>query len=119
MNEWSRLSREAQSIKEAYPSGTRLLLIEMNDPFAPVPSGTRGTVKMVDDIGQIHMHWDNDRTLAIVPGEDSFRKLTPKELAEETKERKGIDELIDNAELIGQKQTQATDNSLLPDRDNR
>jgi hypothetical protein len=29
------------------------------------------------------MQWDNGRTLALVPGEDSFRKLTAEELAEE------------------------------------
>ena len=55
----------------------------MDDPYAPVPSGIRGTVVHVDDAGQIHMKWDNGRTLALVPGEDSFRKLTDEELAEE------------------------------------
>ena len=55
----------------------------MNDPHAPVPPGTRGTVDFVDDAGQIHMKWDNGRTLAIVPSEDSFRKLTEEEIAEE------------------------------------
>jgi hypothetical protein len=55
----------------------------MEDPYAPVESGTRGTVKHVDDAGQLHMQWDNGRTLALVPGEDSFRKLTAEELAEE------------------------------------
>lgn len=55
----------------------------MDDPYSPVPSGTRGTVNAVDDIGQIHMSWDNDRSLALVPGIDSFRKLTAKELEEE------------------------------------
>ena len=29
------------------------------------------------------MKWDNGRTLSLVPGEDSFRKLTDEELAEE------------------------------------
>ena len=39
------------ALRKQYPPGTRIQLIEMEDPFAPVPSGTRGTVKMVDDIG--------------------------------------------------------------------
>lgn len=61
--------------KQHYPKGTRIELISMNDPFAPVPSGTKGTVECVDDMGQIHMKWDNGRTLALIPGEDSFRKI--------------------------------------------
>ena len=83
MNEWERLRRQAQRYKENYPPGTRVMLLSMEDPWAPVPSGTRGTVEVVDDIGQIHMKWDNGRTLALVPGEDSFRKLTEAELREE------------------------------------
>ena len=84
MNDWNSLRRQAQRYKDSYPPGTRVMLIDMKDPYAPVPSGTRGTVELVDDIGQIHMKWDNGRSLAIVPGEDSFRRLTDKEvLAEE------------------------------------
>ncbi len=70
-----------------YAPGIRLELVHMADPFAPVPSGTRGTVHHVDDGGNIHMHWDNGRTLALVPGEDSFRKLTAQELAAEQLEQ--------------------------------
>ena len=66
-----------------YPPGSRIILEHMDDPYAPVESGTRGTVQVVDDAGQIHMVWDNGRTLAVVPGVDTFRKLTPQELAEE------------------------------------
>lgn len=83
MNEFDKLSRQAQRIKETYPSGTRIELISMEDPLEPIPSGMRGTVKVVDDIGQLHMHWDNGRSLAVVPGEDSFRKLTPEEIEAE------------------------------------
>lgn len=86
MNEWERLRRQAQRYKENYPPGTRVMLLSMEDPWAPVPSGTRGTVEVVDDIGQLHMKWDNGRTLALVPGEDSFRKLTDAELREEQSE---------------------------------
>lgn len=83
VNEYMKLTREADRWRKEYPPGTRIVLIDMNDPLAPVPPGTRGTVDLVDDIGQIHMHWDNGRTLAIVPQVDSFRRLTDEELAAE------------------------------------
>ena len=82
MNEWDRLSRMAAGVKARYPKGTRLELMNMNDAQA-VPSGTRGTVVYVDDIGQIGMAWDNGRTLALNVEEDSFRKLTPEEIEAE------------------------------------
>lgn len=75
--------RFAQRMKDNYPPGTRIMLLGMDDPYAPVPEVTKGTVVHVDDAAQIHMKWDNGRTLAIVPGEDSFRRLTDEELAEE------------------------------------
>ena len=65
-------------IKEQYPPGTRIRLNSMNDPYASVIPGTEGVVDLVDDAGSIHMKWDNGRTLAIVPGEDSFTVLPPK-----------------------------------------
>lgn len=61
-----------KSIKEKYPTGIRIKLIQMNDDYDPVPSGTEGTVDFVDDAGQIHMTWDNGRTLALVWGVDRF-----------------------------------------------
>ena len=60
-----------------------------NDPN-PVKSGTRGTVKVVDDIGTLHCDFDNGRSLGVIPGEDSFRMLTDKELSEE--QAAGMDE---------------------------
>lgn len=83
MNKLESEKRFAERMKRCYPPGTRLVLISMDDPYAPIPSGTKGTVVHVDDAAQIHMEWDNGRTLAIVPGEDSFRKLTDEEITEE------------------------------------
>ena len=60
------------AIKEMYPQGTRIELVHMDDPYAPVPSGTKGTVEFVDDMGQIAMIWDNGRTLALIPEVDEF-----------------------------------------------
>lgn len=69
-----------ESIKNAYPSGTRIQLGSMygeND----MPSGLRGTVNFVDGIGQLQMTWDNGRGLALNTECDNFRKLTPDEIA--------------------------------------
>lgn len=74
--------REAAEIRLQYPPDTRIELELMVDAYA-VPPGTRGTVDHVDDMGSVHIKWDNGRTLAAIPGVDSFRKLTAQELREE------------------------------------
>lgn len=74
--------REAAQIQLQYQPGTRLELKLMVDAYA-VPPGTRGIVDHVDDMGSVHIKWDNGRTLAAIPGVDSFRKLTAQELQEE------------------------------------
>ena len=57
-------------IKEQYPPGTRIRLNAMDDPHHPILPGTEGEVDFVDDEGQLHMKWDNGRSLALIPGED-------------------------------------------------
>ena len=80
MTEMERLQRQAQRNKQFYPPGTRLELLHMDDPYSPVPDGTRGTVRFVDDAGQLHMNWDNGRTLAVDTDVDTIRKLTMDEI---------------------------------------
>lgn len=72
---------QVEEIKRRYPPGTRIRLGSMNDPFAPVPPGTEGEVTLVDGIGQLHMRWDNGRSLALIPGEDSFTVIARPEQA--------------------------------------
>ena len=76
-------------MKRSYPPGTRIVLLSMGDDPRPIDDGTRGTVKVVDDIGTLHCVFDNGRSLGIVSGEDSFRKLTDEELVEEQNEDMG------------------------------
>ncbi len=95
MNDWERAHRTAQIYKEAYPSGTRVLLVQMSDPYHPVESGMRGTVCFVDDLGTVHIDWDNGRGLGVVPGKDEFRKLTEEELAQELREEQQAQQVLD------------------------
>ncbi len=61
-----------QRMKEQYPSGTRIELDYMGDDPCPIEPGTKGTVRMVDDIGTVHCNFDNGRRMGLIPGEDSF-----------------------------------------------
>ena len=71
--------QQVESLKGRYPVGTRVVLHHMDDPYAPVPPGTKGTVTYVDDMGQIGVKWDNGSSLSLVPGEDSFSKVSEPE----------------------------------------
>ena len=66
------ISRDTlEYLKETYKPGTRVVCNYMSDPYHPVPTGTKGTVRSVDDMGTIHVSWDNGSSLGIVAMEDS------------------------------------------------
>ena len=61
-----------QRMKDQYPPGTRIELDFMGDDPRPIAPGTKGTVRIVDDMGTVHCDFDIGRRLGLVPGEDSF-----------------------------------------------
>ena len=61
-------------LRQQYPVGTQVDLVRMDDPQAP-PIGTKGTVKGVDDIGNIIVAWDNGCGLSVAYGADVCRKV--------------------------------------------
>ena len=68
------ISREIiQKLKETYPVGTRLKLIQMEDDQAP-PVGTLGTVYGGDALGSILVKWDNGSMLNVILREDIIEK---------------------------------------------
>lgn len=62
-------------IEARYPVGSRIRMMHMDDPYSPIPAGMTGTVRCIDDAGQIHMSWDNGRSLAIIPEVDRFTRI--------------------------------------------
>lgn len=67
---------QVERIKNMYPIGTRIELLSTMDDMQGIEKGTKGTVIGVDDIGTIHMKWDNGRGLGLIPGEDNFKVLS-------------------------------------------
>ena len=63
---------EIRYIKEKYAPNTKVELIQMYDLVNDVPPNTKGIVTHVDDIGNIHVNWENGITLALTFGTDEF-----------------------------------------------
>ena len=62
-------------IREQYPVGCTVEIIEMYDPYRDMPAGLRGTVTLVDDTGTVFADWENGSTLGAVFGEDRIRRV--------------------------------------------
>lgn len=69
---------EVKALREQYPVGTRIRLIKMREEAQPVPEGTEGAVTGVDDIGTIHMKWDNGSSIGLVQKIDQFQIINKK-----------------------------------------
>lgn len=64
-----------ERVREAYPSGCRVELISMDDPYTKLKPGDQGTVSCIDSIGTIFVDWDCDSGLGVAYGVDHIRKL--------------------------------------------
>ena len=67
---------QLKRLRETYPAGTRVELVQMDDQQAP-PTGTMGTVTGVDDTGSLLVDWDNGSGLNVIWGVDVVRKVEP------------------------------------------
>ena len=67
------VNKMTEEIKEICSQGARVELISMDDPCTRLKPGNQGTVICVDDIGTIHVAWDNGEGLGLVLGQDKFK----------------------------------------------
>lgn len=61
--------------EQKYPPGTRVELIYMDDPYAKLEAGEKGTVTAVDPLGDIEVEWDSGSNLKLIYGVDRFRVI--------------------------------------------
>lgn len=81
---------EVAAIRKRYPAGSRIELDYMNEQG--MPPGLKGIVKSVDDAGQLHMIWENGRSLALVPGADRFHRLPEPQAEIWTDEKESVEQ---------------------------
>lgn len=62
--------KEIEELRNLYKKGTKIKLIKMYGEN--MKTGMIGIVDFVDDIGQIHMNWDNGSSLALNDKIDEF-----------------------------------------------
>lgn len=87
------------ALREKYPKDTRVRLLEdMQDSYCDRnKKGLEGTVRNVDDMGTIHVSWDNGSTLGLIKEIDLFEIILPFEPDEDLEEYldKNLEDMID------------------------
>lgn len=58
--------------------GMRVRMIHMNDE-RPVDEGLEGTIEKIDDLGTLHVKWDDGRLLGVIPNVDNYELLPSNE----------------------------------------
>ena len=65
---------DVEQVRRAYPPGTRISVVRMDDPQAP-PPGTIGKVIGVDDTASLLVEWQTGSSLNVLYGIDQVKKL--------------------------------------------
>jgi hypothetical protein len=68
---------QVEALRKDYPTGARVELVKMDDPYTKLKAGERGTVHTVDDAGGVHIDWDNGESLAAIPPDDEIKIIPP------------------------------------------
>lgn len=65
-----------QKIKDTYKEGDEVELLNMESEAYLIPRGMHGKVIAVDDLGSVHVKWQNGMEVAVlnIPG-DAIRKI--------------------------------------------
>ena len=62
-------------LREQFPTGCRIVLDSMNDPYVTIPPGTQGVCHGVDDMGNVMAAWDCGSSLSVAYGADRAHRV--------------------------------------------
>ena len=62
----------AREMRDRYPAGTRVRLLHTDDRFTGLAPNAEGVVTFIDDLGTVHVRWDDGSRLGLVPGYDAW-----------------------------------------------
>ena len=51
----------------------RVVLIKMEDDYTKLKPGNEGTIQYEDDMGTVHVKWDNGEYLGLIPDVDEYQ----------------------------------------------
>lgn len=75
-----------EQLRRDFPTGCRIVLDEMDDPYRKMPAGLQGTCRGVDDAGSILVSWDSGSSLNVAYGADRCHRV-----ASEAEVRESLD----------------------------
>ena len=64
-----------KKIREDFPVGAKVEVVEFHDQYRDVPPGTKGKVLAVDDCGTVHCSFENNVSLGCLWGIDVIRRI--------------------------------------------
>ena len=77
MNFYRPSREEVADLRNRFPVGARVELDHMSDQYnRTLHTGSRGTVRRVDDMGTVHVNWDCGSCLGLAYPDDSFHAVT-------------------------------------------
>lgn len=62
-----------------YKIGDMIKLLQDIDDIHPIFAGECGIIDHIDDIGTIHVRWENGRLFGLIPDVDSFEIISTSE----------------------------------------
>ena len=66
---------QVEQVRLAFPRGTQVECVSIDDPYVTIPPGTIGEVTDVDQTATVFVKWRNGVSIGAVYGVDKIRRI--------------------------------------------